>query len=65
MKGFHRRCDALAETVVGSTVLDVAPYGAGLAGRTAGSRVPIVPRVRHHVEPDASAEFYVQFYEPS
>ena len=32
---------------------------------TAGSRVPIVPRVRHHVEPDASAEFYVQFYEQS
>ena len=31
----------------------------------AGSRVPIVPGVHHHVEPDASAEFYVQFYEPS
>ena len=32
---------------------------------TPGSRVPIVPGVRHHVEPDASAEFHVQFYEPS
>ena len=30
-----------------------------------GSRVAIVPRVGHHVEPDASAEFYVQFYERS
>ena len=32
---------------------------------TPGSRVPIVPRVDHHVEPDASAKFYVQFYERS
>ena len=32
---------------------------------TPGSRVPIVPRVHHHVEPGASAEFYVQFYERS
>ncbi|WP_428115244.1 DUF1971 domain-containing protein [Candidatus Poriferisodalis sp.] len=30
-----------------------------------GSRVPIIPGVRHHVEPDTSAEFYVQFYERS
>lgn len=28
----------------------------------AGEKRVIVPRQRHHVEPDASAEFFVQFY---
>lgn len=29
----------------------------------AGERVPIVPGVRHHIEPAHDAAFYIQFYE--
>ena len=29
----------------------------------AGERVPIVPGVRHHIEPAHDAAFHIQFYE--
>ena len=29
----------------------------------AGERVPIIPGVRHHIEPAPDAAFYIQFYE--
>lgn len=29
----------------------------------AGERVPIVPGIRHHIEPAHDAAFYIQFYE--